>query len=265
VAVSGHKYESSYFDGSASFSQVVELPSISGLKLNLLANNFSEINLLTTSKEYGKKLVNRNFRVYKATILGATRSEGSDANSFIEIKECISNYERLYFINFLSQSTIVNLQVKQGLGIKREIAFKVLSVIRKMPLNLRGLLFFEKVACKLFSVRYEEISTLKVLKFDFKNKLSFEIAKFEICNRNYDQAKRLLKEIVEAEDADWRSTYRSFFLLYLLARVDGKEEEEEFFLELLRKSNSAFPMDLESIVLEGLGLKLNAKNLFENL
>ena len=264
MAVSGHKYESSYFDGSTIFTQVVELPSISGLKLNLLANNFSEINLLTTSKEYGKKLVNRDFRVYKATILGATRSKDSDANSFIEIKESIFNYERSYFINFLNQSTIMNLQVKQGLGIKQEIALRVLSVIRKIPLNLKILIFFEKAACKLFSVNYEEISTLKVLKFDFKNKLSFEIAKFEICNRNYDQAKSLLKEIIEAEDANWRSTYRSFFLLYLLFKVDGTEEEE-FFLELLRKSNSAFPMELESIVLEALGLQLNAKNLFENL
>jgi len=260
VAVSGHKYESSYFDGSTSFSQVVELPSISGLKLNLLANNFSDIKLLTTSKEYRKKLVKRNFRVYKATILGATRSKGSDANSFLEIKESISNYERLHLVNFLSQSTIMNLQIKQGLGFKIEIALKVLSVIREIPINLKSLLFFEKVVCKLFSVKFEEISTLKVLKFDFKNKLGFETAKFEIWNRNYEQAKGLLREIIEAEDADWRSTYRSFFLLYLLSKVDGVEQEEEFFLEHLRKSNSAFPMELESIVLESLGLQFNTKN-----
>ena len=69
-----------------------------------------------------------------------------------------------------------------------------------------------------------------------------------------------MREIVEAEDADWRSTYRSFFLLYLLSRVDGTEQEEEFFLEHLRKSNSAFPMELESIVLEALGLQSNTKN-----
>ena len=178
----------------------------------------------------------------------------------MEIKESIANYERLYFVNFLSQSTIMNLQMRQRLGIKQEIAFRVLLVIRKMPINLKKLLYFEKVACKLFSVKSEEISTLKVLKFDFKNKLSFEIAKFEICNGNYEQGKRLLREIVEAEDADWRSTYRSFFLLYLLSRVDGTEQEEEFFLEHLRKSNSAFPMELESIVLEALGLQSNTKN-----
>jgi 2-polyprenyl-3-methyl-5-hydroxy-6-metoxy-1,4-benzoquinol methylase len=260
VAISGHKYESYYSDGSTSFSQVVELPSIAGLKLNLLANDFSEINLLTTSKEYGKKLVNRNFRVYKATILGAMRSKGSDENRFMDVKESIFNYERLHFVNFLSQSTVMDLQMKQGLGVKREIILKVLLVIRKIPINLNNLLFLEKVICKLFSVKYEEIENLKVLKFDFKNKLSFEIAKLEICNRNYEQAKGLLIEVVEAEDADWRSTYRSFFLLYLLARMDGKEQEEEFFRENLRKSNNAFPIELESIVLEALGLNLNSKN-----
>ncbi len=90
--------------------------------------------------------------------------------------------------------------------------------------------------------------------------MNFEIAKFEICNGNCEQAKRLLMEIVEAEDADWRSTYRSFFLLYLLSRVDGMDQEEVFFLENLRKSNVAFPIELESIVLEALGLQLNTKN-----
>ena len=260
VAVSGHKYESSYFDGSTSFSQVVELPSVAGLKLNLLANDFSEIRLLTTSKQYAKRLINRDFRVYKATILSAMRSKEVDANRFMKIEESISNYERLYFINFLSQSTIKDLQSKQGFGIKREIALRILMAIRKMPLNLKYLFFFEKVACKLFAVKYEEISILNVLKFDFKNKLNFEIAKFEIYNVNYKKAKLLLMEVVEAEDADWRSTYRSFFLLYLLSKVDGMEQEEVFFLEHLRKSNAAFPIELESIVLEALGLQLNTKN-----
>lgn len=260
VAVSGHKYESSYFDGSTSFSQVVELPSIAGLKLNLLANGFSEINLLTTSKEYGKKLVNRNFRVYKATILGAMRPKGSDENRFTDVKESVFNYEQLHFVNFLSQSTIMDLKRKQGLGVQREIALRVLLMIRRIPLNLNNLIFFEEVVCKMFSVEYEEIKILQVLKFDFKNKLNFEIAKFQICNRNYKQAKGLLREVVEAEDADWRSTYRSFFLLFLLARMDGNEKEEEFFLENLRKSNNAFPIELEYIVLEALELHLNSKN-----
>ena len=120
--------------------------------------------------------------------------------------------------------------------------------------------FFEKVACKLFAVKYEEISILNVLKFDFKNKLNFELAKFEIYNKNYKKAKLLLMEVVDAEEADWRSTYRSFFLLYLLAKVNGMDQEEVFFLEHLRKSNTAFPIELESTVLEALGLQLNTKN-----
>ena len=260
VAVSGHKYESSYYDGSTSFSQVVELPSVDGLKLNLLANDFSEIRLLTTSKQYAKRLINRDFRVYKATILSAMRSKEVDANRFMKIEESIFNYERLHFINFLSQSTIRDLQSKQGFGIKQEIALRIFIAIRKLPLNLKYLSFFEKVACKLFAVKYGEIPILNILKFDFKNKLNFEIAKFEIYNLNYKKAKLLLMEVVEAEDADWRSTYRSLFLLYLLAKVDRMEQEEVFFLEHLRKSNSSFPIGLESIVLEALGLQLNTKN-----
>jgi hypothetical protein len=143
VAVSGHKYESSYFDGSTSLSQVVELPSIAGLKLNLLANDFSEIKLLTTTKQYAKRLANRNFRIYKATILSAMRSKVADVNRFMRIEESISSYERLHFVNFLSQSTIKDLQIKQGFGIKREIALRVIMTIRKMPINLKYLFFRE--------------------------------------------------------------------------------------------------------------------------
>jgi hypothetical protein len=48
--------------------------------------------------------------------------------------------------------------------------------------------------------------------------------------------------------------------LYLLAKADESRSEEEFWLECLRKSNSAFPMELESITLEALGLQLKTKN-----
>jgi 2-polyprenyl-3-methyl-5-hydroxy-6-metoxy-1,4-benzoquinol methylase len=260
VAVSGHKYESSYFDGSTSSSQVVELPSIDGLKLNLLANDFSVIKQHTTSRDYGKKLVNRDFRVYKATILSAIRTKQPGVNKFMDVKESIYTYERLQFVKFLREGTIRDLEVKQKLGLKREVAFRILSSIKKMPINVRYLVFLEKKICKLFNIDLEEISILTILKFDFKNKLQFEIAKFEILKGNYEKAKLLLIEVVESNDADWRSTYRSFFLLYLLSSIEGSENDKIYFLELLRKSNSEFPLELEPIVSDALGLQLRFKN-----
>jgi hypothetical protein len=260
VAVSGHKYESSYFDGSTSSSQVVELPSIDGLKLNLLANDFSDIKLHMTSRDYAKKLVNRDFRVCKATILSAIRTKQPEVNNFMDVKEGIYTYERLQFVKFLRVGTIRDLEVKQRLGLKREITLLVLSSIKKTPIQCEIFGILEKKICKLFNIDLEEISILTTLKFDFKNKLNFEIAKFEICRKNYGKAKLLLTEVIESNDADWRSTYRSFFLLYLLAKTEGSENDENYFLELLRKSNSEFPLELEPIISDALGLQLRFKN-----
>ena len=253
VAISGHKYESSYFDGSSNSSQVVELPSIDGLKLNLAANNFTNLLLHTSSKKYGKKLANKSFRVYKATIVSALRSQESNGSSFKEVKQSIYSYERMQFVRILSEKTISDLIKRGDVGIRYIVFIRFSNFVKKVKFEANFTELLQRSFSRLLQIRFEEIPTISVLKYDFKNKFRFEIAKYEVSRGNFDKAKYLLHEVVTSEEADWRSTYRSLFLLYILAKVE-KSEFEEFYLSTLKLSNSSFPLEVEQAVLEALGL-----------
>ena len=126
-------------------------------------------------------------------------------------------------------------------------------MILRITKNTNYLPVLEKYIRYFFNIRLEEISILTILKYDFRNKLGFEIAKFEISRRHYDQAKSLLYKVVTSDEADWRSTYRCLYLLYLLSKVQNSEHKE-FYLETLKQSNKDFPLEIEPVVLEALGL-----------
>jgi hypothetical protein len=254
TSLSGHKFESSYFDGSTSLSQVVELPSIEGLKLNLYANNFSRVKQHTTTKEYGKKLQNKNFRIYRATILSAMRNKRDDLIDQTEVNRSIYVYEQSHFVNILGVKTLRRLQIRNNLCFDQNLVLRFLNFIKRIAIKPGAYIFLEKFICKVFLIRREELSILGILKFDFINKLNFEAAKFEISQGNFHGAEILLEEVISSENADWRSTYRSFFLLYLLAKRNASESDMSRYSKLLLQANASFPFDLETDVKKVFGL-----------
>ena len=254
TALSGHKYESSYFDGSTSSSQVVELPSVDGLSLNLTSNNFFDIKILATSKEYGKILKRRKFRVFKATIMSAIKTNKKLAD-FSEARKSIHDYEVPHFMNLLSEDTIKKLQIERKLSFKHRFVLHFLRIPKKYLFNPLIITNLERLICKFFRIRHSDLSTLSILQFDFPNKFTFEVAKYEIVKRNYENAEILLEQVITSNNADWRSTYRGFFLLYLLAIKNQDEVKSERYLSLLRTANIEFPIDIAPVVSAALGLR----------
>lgn len=253
VAISGHKYESSYFDGSSDASQVVELPSTDGLRLNLAANGFVSTKIHTSTKEYGKRLTNKNFRVYKATILSAVKSKDLGGLFSLNVKDSVQTYEQEQFLNILSETTIMRLKRKQKISCRYEVVLRAFAKLDKFSIKNDYIYFLKENICKLFKIQLHEISILKLLKYDFKNKLGFEVAKFELSRGNVKKAEDALQSVVSSDLADWRSTYRSLFLLYLVEKAKNSGIEE-FYLSLLKKSNRNFPLTIEPLVRDRLGL-----------
>ncbi len=235
-------------------SQVVELPYIEGLKLNLYANNFSHVRQHTTTKEYGKKLQNRNFRIYRATILSPLKNKKDGVMDQGAVNRSIYIYEQSHFVNILGLKTLRRLQTRNNLCLNQNLALRILQFIKRIAIQPGTFVILEKFICKVFLIRREELSILGILKFDFLNKLNFEAAKFEISQGNYHSAEILLAEVISSENADWRSTYRSFFLLYLLAKRNTSENEASRYSKLLLQANAGFSFDLETDVKKVFGL-----------
>jgi hypothetical protein len=71
-------------------------------------------------------------------------------------------------------------------------------------------------------------------------KMKFEIAKYQIYIGDSGSAKLILNDILQTPNSDWRSCYRS---LFLLASIE-KGQKKLALVEDLKISNSNFPLDL---------------------
>jgi hypothetical protein len=71
-------------------------------------------------------------------------------------------------------------------------------------------------------------------------KMKMEIAKYQFYIGDYDSVKLILNDILQTPNSDWRSCYRS---LFLLAAIE-KGQKRLALVEDLKISNPNFPLNL---------------------
>lgn len=173
---------------------------------------FVQIPTISSIKLYSKVL-NYDFKLYK------TQKFKNQLNSFrsiIILKKRKEN--KLNDINYIFEKNFLRCIV---------------------PIEILDKIKTKKKIDKKFYKKYEIV--LNRLKYDLKNKIKFEYAKFYIKNRNKNNAIKLLKEIIIQKRTDWFSAYRTFFIMSFLDKKNKKR-----WIKITKLCNPKFPLKLLS-------------------
>jgi SAM-dependent methyltransferase len=234
IGFTGHKFETNYFDGSATNFGVVSLPSP-----NL-------ITMILKSKGIGSSVIIHP-ELYKTKILSKQRNMqltcvfGTPSMNYL-LPDLINSFIEEYELGLLS-TILPNRMLK-----KRPYSFHLFKALAANSPKLRKRIINKY---KLNSVQKEILLSFS---HSFEDKVTFEIGKINIASKDYLNAISTLTTLVNKLNTDWRTTYKSFALLHLLYKELGDLILADKYQKLTLLANPSFPISI---------LNLNLPELFD--
>ena len=199
AALSAHKVESGYLPGSTAALSLVEVPSLALLKLGLRQAGFGDITVIADRAAHRAATPGLR-RPMSAVALRARRTD--DGARAAEAALAL-RYERSMLKTLLPHAVIDALSASPDAPWDDALA-------RFGPVCL---------------VDGPDAAISEILGSIFhapRDKITLETAKRMIADGAYEDAERGLDAITMTLNADWRSVYRSFFLLWRIARAKGR-------------------------------------------
>ena len=250
-AIAAFKYETPYFDGSAIQNSIVNVPEERLVRMSLNMENFETI-MINCPEEVAYSKEFRKIFGFKEILLVAKKHEYRFVeDSLSDWKYKAKEYEAIYCFTLLNPNLLRKLAAllsrlieeslpnnsKTRLSVKDFLVFQ----IAKNPFSKKAQLIqkFLKFETSLFEV------VLNISRSPYE-KLSLEISKNLIVQRNFIQAKVILIKICTKANSDWRAFYRACYLLVLIGKETNDEELVDHYSNLLKIANSEFPLSVEN-------------------
>ena len=241
--LTGQKFESSYYDGSADKLSVVSISSIESLIMYMDTYGFKDIKVVADSQSYWKLVLKKSGRPVNAVCICASIGT-RDRKPALDESSWVNEYERGLLKTVIDKRYIWPLyklfcQKKKLLWLPL-VSVNILFYLRTSNRFSRLFAYINK---KIFSEKYEQ-EIIKNLKFNPEDKLRLEYGKILYNEKNYQAAISALKAITQKNNADWRAVYRAFCLLAIVYRDMNAEEESSRYKDLCLTSNPNFPVAL---------------------
>ena len=227
VGFSGHKYETAFSDGSAHVNSIVTLPTTDLLLMHLKMAGFTRTQILLNEKEFRKKL-RRHERPLDGVIIAAWKGNAKDKVD--QIKQS-GEIEAEYVSSTLDLKSIRKLDLLSSKGNPLGWILRVMM----HPKNYHNR-FTNFILLKLIFKSEQNKFILSDLKFAPAEKLLYEKAKYSLSQNNPAKAEKILLEILRTPNCDWRTYYRSVYLLQLFYG-DSQPQKMSKMRELLQRSN----------------------------
>jgi hypothetical protein len=240
--ITGHKLESGYYDGSATNTSVVSVPSVNALRMFLSVQGFTNIEIVADPETY-KAAVKGGWRRISAICLTAeidARNESSlTAANWIEAYE--EGLMHAVLPPHLAQALYeFYVQGRSGRRMddwRQRIAFRAVTSDR----------FWRGVYWRLLRGLERDRFVLEI----YKNiqhapgdKAALEYGKCLLVECRHADAEYVLLGITRRLNADWRSVYRAFCLLAWSFKARGDETQSARYVDLCRIANPQFPEKL---------------------
>jgi hypothetical protein len=234
--MSGQKFESSYYDGSASKLSVVNIPSINTLLMSLKLK-FANVKVEVDSETYRKAFKNYD-RNFKAVCLSAVVENTNTNNEFDWIKD----YEKNMVETIFPKKEIESLY---NIVHNNSYKWNFKTFILYTHLFSKGILSLVTKSLINFLYKKEfEREIISNLKYNPSDKLALEYGKILFHHKEYDRAIIVLKGVTCKLNADWRSVYRAYYILIKINSILELSEEAERYKNLLIMSNQTAALTL---------------------
>jgi len=233
--LTGQKYESFYYDGSTAKTGIVSVPSVESLIMYLDILGYNPIKVIAGPKEF-KKAMKKNKRSFQEVLLYGLKRANKDYDL---IGEYIKDYEGGLIENDLDSKPIEDLYSGYCLKQKLSKPRKEYKLLVKYIKSQRG--HIPKLIKDKFRDKHR-FEIIKNLRFNPIDKISFEYGKILYHQKKYKEAIDVLQNITQKLNADWRSVYRSFYILSLLYSKLGDRKKSNYYKKLCLSANPAFPL-----------------------
>lgn len=229
--LTGQKFESSYYDGSAASSTVVSIPTIETMMMHLSSLGHTRFAIAASPDDFSKAM-KKNTRPSREVLIYSIK-EKKKRNT---VNNAILDYES-GLMNTYIPSDVINPLYQRYLLKKKIPATKELLV--KMIEYIEGgsISGVEKSGANGYT-----LEILKNMKFYTEDKVAFEFSKTRYTEGAFDEAIEVLENIVQKLNSDWRTCYRSF---YLLAQINkGLKNTAKFnkYIKLCKNCNPDYPL-----------------------
>jgi len=221
--VIGHKFESSYHDGSATSASVVSVPTVETLLMYLEMLRFEKIEVVADPETY-RNAVWKNRRPLGGVCISALVPAQS-APVVSEERTWIDTYESRLAATVLSADLL-----------------KWLSAILHLRTPSVLLHQFLRMAARLQKDEYAR-EILANLQYSPRDKLALEQGKRLYGDGRYEESIAVLQSVTRKINADWRAVFRSCALLSLCYANIGKAEQSERYRSLCLTCNPRYPID----------------------
>jgi len=226
--ISGQKYESSVYDGSATNLSVVSIPSIETILMSL-RTEFENAEVVANPEEYKKALSNYDRPANAVCVLAENRLSSGNSKH-IEAK-WIKNYENSLRNAYLGRNVIEKLYQLHAKG--KSVEHNFASLLIDLHMRSKGIL---SNLCMLLIKRIyknkEVLEIIRNLKYNPEDKIGYEYGKILYRDGEYAEAILVLQKITQKINADWRSVYRSFFLLNEIYKAADQISVAKKYLDL---------------------------------
>lgn len=222
TSIIGVKLESNYYPGSVTNSGTVQIPTRKTLRWLLTQAGFKilEINPGWNENHLSDSLSFSHRKNADSTIILALRNNQEIQQKELLVQHSISEVERIFTWGVLDEDI---LKLTEELVLDNPEPYN--STLKKSLADLGK------------NLDYHEQKVLNALIHHPVAKLNFEQAKLKLHLGFKNDAIKMFKNIVTNLSGDWRSTYRSFFIL---ANLD--DTNRATWLKFGQRFNPEFPL-----------------------
>lgn len=238
--VTGHKFESGYYDGSATEMSVVSLPSIEALKMFLEVGGFTDIKVEADPVAYSKA-VHGGYRSFSAVCLTASPGTGT-----FDVARWVADYEGGLVRTLLPIEVAHSLYRIYCLREEFSSSLQLIAIARNLIAE-SGSEYdqaLELLKQQAISIYAKEL--FKNLRYAPHDKVALEYGKCLLAAGHFKEAEQVLFRITQRLNADWRSVYRAFCIIAWSCRERGDAPAANRYEELCRIANPHFPAMLLS-------------------
>jgi ubiquinone/menaquinone biosynthesis C-methylase UbiE len=235
AGLSGYKFESSYYHGSAIRPTIASVPTLSTLQMFMEHLGFRNVTVLVAPSSYWDGAVKR-----PAQACCLMAEPGSPTHEIAQTEQVL-NYEKGVLGTLLPAACIQSLfeaLCHNSSRMHAPLSDRLLIAYATGPAWLSRILlrYIRRVWRHPF-----ELEIIKNLRYAPADKTALEMAKTRLAAGDAVGCIEAARKITGRINADWRATYRAFLLLSFAYRHLGDQVTAKRYEELCRTSNPELP------------------------